>query len=135
VVAVMGLRIGRSLSKKTSPLQPRARPISKPTTPVRPIANILPRDVRRIERGSGALLSCAPKPLRAAGLTSAMAALPGTRRVVDVRSSVTNGMTAGKILPKTLLTHQFKLSEMMAAYDTFADAAKEHALKVIIRAE
>jgi alcohol dehydrogenase len=32
-------------------------------------------------------------------------------------------------------THRFALGEMMAAYDTFADAASSHALKVVLTAE
>jgi alcohol dehydrogenase len=41
---------------------------------------------------------------------------------------------AGKIDPKRLITHRFKLDEIMDAYGTFGQAAKTEALKVIIEA-
>ena len=41
---------------------------------------------------------------------------------------------AGKIDPTRLITHRFKLSAILDAYDTFANAAKSKALKVIIEA-
>jgi alcohol dehydrogenase len=31
------------------------------------------------------------------------------------------------------VTHRFGLADVMKAYDTFASAAKEHALKVVLR--
>jgi alcohol dehydrogenase len=37
-----------------------------------------------------------------------------------------------KIQPKKLITHRFKLNQMIEAYDTFEHAAKEKALKVLI---
>ena len=37
-----------------------------------------------------------------------------------------------KLMPQQLITHYFKLSEIMKAYHTFSNAAKEKALKVII---
>jgi alcohol dehydrogenase len=39
---------------------------------------------------------------------------------------------SGRLKPKRLVTHEFKLGEMMNAYDTFADAATQKALKVLI---
>ncbi len=39
---------------------------------------------------------------------------------------------AGKLEPKKLITHHFKLNEIVEAYDTFGNAAKEKALKVIL---
>jgi alcohol dehydrogenase len=42
-------------------------------------------------------------------------------------------VVAGRLQPRQLITHEFKLGDLMKAYDTFADAAKEKALKVIIR--
>jgi alcohol dehydrogenase len=42
-------------------------------------------------------------------------------------------VVAGRLQPKQLITHEFKLDDLMKAYDTFSDAAKEKALKVIIR--
>jgi alcohol dehydrogenase len=40
---------------------------------------------------------------------------------------------AGRLQPKKLTTHSFKLGEVMKAYDTFGNAAREGALKVILR--
>jgi alcohol dehydrogenase len=37
-----------------------------------------------------------------------------------------------KLEPKKLITHHFKLSDIMDAYETFGNAAKEKALKVIL---
>jgi len=42
-------------------------------------------------------------------------------------------VVAGKVQPRKLITHEFALNDMMKAYDTFANAAKEKALKVILR--
>jgi alcohol dehydrogenase len=42
-------------------------------------------------------------------------------------------VTAGRLQPRKLITHEFRLDEVMKAYDTFGNAAKEKALKVIIR--
>ena len=42
-------------------------------------------------------------------------------------------VVAGRLQPRQLITHSFKLDDLMKAYDTFANAAKEKALKVIIR--
>jgi alcohol dehydrogenase len=39
---------------------------------------------------------------------------------------------SGKLDPKQLITHHFKLSEIGDAYDTFVRAADTHALKVLI---
>lgn len=39
---------------------------------------------------------------------------------------------AGKLEPEQLITHRFKLSEIMEAYDTFGNASREKALKVIL---
>ena len=41
-------------------------------------------------------------------------------------------MLAGRLQPAKLITHRFGLHDMMQAYDTFADARREHALKVIV---
>jgi alcohol dehydrogenase len=43
-------------------------------------------------------------------------------------------LLAGRLKPRLLITHEFRLDEMMRAYDTFGDAAKNKALKVILRA-
>ncbi len=42
-------------------------------------------------------------------------------------------VVAGRLRPDRLITHAFALDEVMKAYDTFGDAAKEKALKVILR--
>ncbi len=39
---------------------------------------------------------------------------------------------AGKIKPEKLITHHFKLDEIMHAYEVFGNAAKEKALKIIL---
>ena len=39
---------------------------------------------------------------------------------------------SGKLQPGRLVTHRFPLSEMMAAYDAFANAGREKALKVVL---
>ena len=39
---------------------------------------------------------------------------------------------AGKLDPKQLVTHRFPLNDLISAYETFSNAAKERALKVII---
>lgn len=39
---------------------------------------------------------------------------------------------SGKLQPKELITHHFTLKDMMKAYDTFADATNQRALKVIV---
>jgi alcohol dehydrogenase len=37
-----------------------------------------------------------------------------------------------KIDPKKLITHRFKLDEIIEAYNTFGNASKEKSLKVIL---
>jgi alcohol dehydrogenase len=39
----------------------------------------------------------------------------------------------GRIDAKKLVSHRFQLSEIMKAYDIFENAAKEHALKVVLK--
>lgn len=41
-------------------------------------------------------------------------------------------VVAGRLKPKQLITHHFKLNDIMKAYDTFANAGRERALKVIL---
>lgn len=58
-----------------------------------------------------------------------------TTRLVD---TVTTPMLlklvkSGRLQPKKLATHRFSLAEVMKAYDTFGNAAKERALKVILQ--
>lgn len=59
-----------------------------------------------------------------------------TTRLVDTVTTpmLLKTVTAGRLEPRKLITHEFKLGEMMKAYDTFGDAAKAKALKVILRA-
>jgi alcohol dehydrogenase len=59
-----------------------------------------------------------------------------TTRLVDTVSTpmLLKTCCAKKIDPKLLITHRFKLDNILAAYDTFARAAQTHALKVIIEA-
>ena len=40
----------------------------------------------------------------------------------------------GRLDPTPFATHRFALSDAMAAYDTFGDAARTHALKVVLEA-
>ena len=42
-------------------------------------------------------------------------------------------VVAGRLAPRQLITHEFALDDLVKAYDTFANAAKEKALKVIIK--
>jgi alcohol dehydrogenase len=39
---------------------------------------------------------------------------------------------SGKIQPEKLITHHFKLNEIMKAYEVFGIADKEKALKIIL---
>ena len=57
-----------------------------------------------------------------------------TTRLVD---TVTTPMLlkivqAGKLQPRKLITHHFTFNDIMKAYDTFGNAAKEKALKIIL---
>jgi alcohol dehydrogenase len=58
-----------------------------------------------------------------------------TTGLVDTRTTpmLLKNVTAGRLQPRKLITHEFKLDDVMKAYDTFGNAAKEKALKVIIR--
>ena len=42
---------------------------------------------------------------------------------------------ADKLQPKRLITHHFALNDILKAYDTFSNAGREHALKVILTNE
>jgi alcohol dehydrogenase len=59
-----------------------------------------------------------------------------TTRLVDTVSTpmLLNSVRSNKIDPKLLITHRFKFERILDAYETFANAAKTHALKVIIEA-
>ena len=43
-------------------------------------------------------------------------------------------VSSGKLEPSKLITHHFKLNEILKAYEVFGNAAKEKAMKVIIEA-
>lgn len=59
-----------------------------------------------------------------------------TTRLVDTVSTpmLLRTVQSKRIEPKCLITHRFKLQEVMAAYDTFSHAAATKALKVILEA-
>jgi alcohol dehydrogenase len=59
-----------------------------------------------------------------------------TTRLVDTSSTpmLLKLLNAQSIDPKRLITHHFKLDAILEAYETFGDAAKTHALKVILEA-
>jgi alcohol dehydrogenase len=60
-----------------------------------------------------------------------------TTRLVDTVSTpmLMKTIQAGKLNSKQLITHRFKLSEVIKAYDTFQHAAREKTLKVIMSNE
>lgn len=57
-----------------------------------------------------------------------------TTRLVDTVTTplLMKTVASGKIQPRQLITHHFKLDDIMSAYDAFSNAMKERALKVII---
>ncbi len=57
-----------------------------------------------------------------------------TTRLVDTVTTpiLFKTLMAKKIEPKKLITHRFRLDQVIDAYDTFGNAAKEKALKVIL---
>ncbi len=57
-----------------------------------------------------------------------------TTRLVDTVSTpmLYKTVLSKKIEPKKLITHRFKLDQVIQAYETFGNAAKEKALKVIL---
>jgi alcohol dehydrogenase len=60
-----------------------------------------------------------------------------TTRLVDTVTTpmLLKTVQSKKIQPNQLITHHFKLSEVVDAYETFGNAAKEKALKVILTNE
>ena len=58
-----------------------------------------------------------------------------TTRLVDASttSMLLRMVQSGLIDAKQLISHRFELSDIIKAYDTFGNAAKEHALKVAIK--
>jgi alcohol dehydrogenase len=59
-----------------------------------------------------------------------------TTRLVDTVTTpmLLKTVASGKLKPKQLITHEFKLEDIMKAYDTFSNAAREKALKVLMKA-
>ena len=57
-----------------------------------------------------------------------------TTRLVDTVTTplLLKTVISGRIDPRKLITHYFKLDDIMIAYDTFGNAAREQALKMII---
>ena len=60
-----------------------------------------------------------------------------TTRLVDTvtTSMLLKVVQSGRLQPRRLVTHRFALDDIMTAYDTFQHAAREGALKVILRNE
>ena len=58
-----------------------------------------------------------------------------TTRLVDTItiSRLLKMVQSGKLQPHRLVTHRFAMHDIMKAYDTFGNAAKEGALKVILK--
>jgi len=59
-----------------------------------------------------------------------------TTRLVDTVTTpmLLKNVESGKLQAKKLITHTFKLDDVMKAYDTFGNASKEKALKVLMKA-
>ncbi len=57
-----------------------------------------------------------------------------TTRLVDTITTpmLLKTILSGKLKPEKLITHRFALNEIIKAYDTFGNAAKQKALKVIL---
>lgn len=57
-----------------------------------------------------------------------------TTRLVDTVTTpmLLKTVQAGSLAPERLITHRFKLGDILTAYDTFGQAAKHNALKVLI---
>ena len=60
-----------------------------------------------------------------------------TTRLVDAVTTplLLKTVMAGKLQPKQLITHHFVLADILKAYDTFGNAGRERALKVILTNE
>jgi alcohol dehydrogenase len=58
-----------------------------------------------------------------------------TTRLVDTSTTpmLLKIVESGKLQPGKLVTHRFAMSDIMKAYDTFGNAAKEGALKVVLK--
>jgi alcohol dehydrogenase len=57
-----------------------------------------------------------------------------TTRLVDTVTTpmLLKMVESGRLRPEALVTHRFRLAEVERAYDTFKDAAREKALKVVL---
>ena len=60
-----------------------------------------------------------------------------TTRLVDTVTlpMLLKVVSSGKVEPGKLITHRFKLDEILKAYDTFGNAARDQALKVVLTAK
>jgi alcohol dehydrogenase len=60
-----------------------------------------------------------------------------TTRLVDTVTipMLLKTVQSGKLKPSKLVTHRFAMNDMMKAYDTFGNAAREDALKVVITSQ
>jgi alcohol dehydrogenase len=58
-----------------------------------------------------------------------------TTRLVDTTTTplLLKIVESGKLQPKKLVTHRFAMNDIMKAYDTFGNAAKDGALKVVLK--
>ena len=58
-----------------------------------------------------------------------------TTRLVDTAATamLLKVVQSGRLQPQKLVTHRFALDDVMKAYDTFANAARERALKVVLK--
>jgi len=58
-----------------------------------------------------------------------------TTRLVDAGTTpmLLKMVQSGRLEAKKLISHRFELSDIIKAYDTFANAAKQHAVKVVIK--
>ncbi|HUK33878.1 MAG TPA: zinc-dependent alcohol dehydrogenase family protein [Vicinamibacterales bacterium] len=58
-----------------------------------------------------------------------------TTRLVDTAATpmLLKTVESGKLQPAALATHRFALGDVMKAYETFGNASREHALKVILK--
>ena len=57
-----------------------------------------------------------------------------TTRLVDAVTTqlLLKTIMSGKLLPKQLISHRFILGDVMSAYETFGNAARDQALKIIL---
>jgi threonine dehydrogenase-like Zn-dependent dehydrogenase len=87
-----------------------------------------------------------PTPVSTAGIPSdfktpfvhlrfIVISLPGGTRLVDAVTTplLLKTVMTGKLQPNQLITHHFALDDILKAYDTFGNAGREHALKVILK--